>query len=85
MAITVKKKKALTLKPDAPEAPADEPVAEEPESVLAAMRGPSAAAPVKSGGSFVPYFIMALIACALLGALIAMQLIENSSYTGMVP
>ncbi len=84
MAITVKKKKTLTLKSDAPAATDDQPVSEEPESVLATMRNP-AAAPVKSGGSFVPYFIMALIACGLLGAVVAMQFIENSFYKGMVP
>ncbi|MDP6490800.1 MAG: hypothetical protein QGH42_02275 [Kiritimatiellia bacterium] len=85
MAITVKKKKTLKLKSDAPGAPDDQSVAEEPESVLAAMRGPADSAPVKSGGSFVPYVIMALIACGLLGAVIAMQFIENSYYKGMVP
>ena len=87
MAITVKKK-ALKLKTGAPasaEATEKQPVAEEPESVLATIRAPQYATPAKSGGSFTPYFIMALIACALLGALIAMQFIENSYYTGMVP
>jgi len=87
VAITVKKK-TLKLKSDAPassEAPEDQPAAEEPQSVLATMGTPSSVSQPKSSGSFVLSFVMALIACALLGALVAMQFIENSYYTGMVP
>lgn len=86
MAITIKKN-TLKLKSDAP-APAEgaeaQPAADEPHSVLATM-GTPASASQSTGGSFVLSFIMGLIACALLGALVAMQIVENSSYTGMVP
>ena len=87
MAITVKKK-TLKLKTDAPastETGEDQPAAGGPQPVLATMGTPTSGAAAKSGGSFVLSFIMALIACALLGTLVAIQLIENSFYTGMVP
>jgi hypothetical protein len=87
VAITVKKK-SLKLKTGAPAAadtPEEQPAEEESQSVLATMGTPSSASAGKKGGSFVPYFIMGLIACAALGALVAMQFIENSFYTGMVP
>ncbi len=85
MAITIKKKK-LELKSDAPEpveGTGDQP-AEETDSVIAAMPI-SVAAPRKSGGSFVPFVICGLLACALLGTLVAIQVIENSFYTGAIP
>lgn len=82
MAITVKKK-SLTLKSEAPGAvPAG---AEEESAVVTASVQRGTAARRKSGGSFVPYAIIGLIACALLGALIALQVIENSFYTGAIP
>ncbi len=88
MAITVKKK-SLKLKTNAPAPEAAEekpqPAEEEPKSVIATMGTPSSASEPKSSGSFVLAFVMALIACGLLGVLVAIQLIENSFYTGMVP
>ncbi|MBL7076839.1 MAG: hypothetical protein ISS31_05145 [Kiritimatiellae bacterium] len=84
MAITVKKK-TLKLKSDAPaEGAGEQPAADEPQPVLATMGTPSSVSQIK-GGSFVLSFIMGLIACAVLGALVAIQFIENSYYTGMVP
>ena len=84
MAITIKKK-SLTLKSDTPvDGAAEQPaVAEEGSAVVAAVMPASASR--KRGGSFVPFVIMGLLACALLGALIAMQVIEDSFYTGAIP
>ena len=77
MAITVKKKK-MTLKSAAPEA--------EPEApVVAPVMSRDDGRGRKSGGSFVPYVVMGLLACALLGALIALQVMEDSFYTGAIP
>ena len=86
MAITIKKK-SLTLKSDTPaDGAAEQPaVAEAGHAVVAAVMPASGSASRKSGGSFVPFVIMGLLACALLGALIAMQVIEDSFYTGAIP
>ncbi len=84
MAITVKKK-TLKLKTGTPEG-ADTPAEEKTQSVIAAMPASSASAPQKgAGGAFVVSFVMALIACLLLGTLIAVQFAENSFYVGVLP
>ena len=86
MTITVKKK-SLKLKSNTPAdgATGQPAVAEEERGVVAAVMPASGSAARKSGGSFVPFAIMGLLACALLGALLAMQFIENSFYTGAIP
>jgi len=87
VAITIKKKK-IELKSDtsAPAAGSDDVAAVAPEeAVVAAVMRRDVAPARKSGGSFVPFVIMGLLACAFLGALIAMQVAENSSYKGAVP
>jgi hypothetical protein len=86
VAITVKKK-SLKLKSNTPANGATEEsaVTEEEGAVVAAVMPASGSASRKGGGSFVPFVIMGLLACGLLGGLIAMQVIENSFYTGAIP
>ena len=87
MAITVKKKK-MTPKSSAPadvEGGVELDAVETDNAVVAAVMQGGGAPARKSGGSFVPFVIIGLLACALLGALIAMQFIENSFYTGAIP
>ncbi len=89
MAITVKKKSLKLKSAEAPPAgdgtEAQAAPARESAPVLATMGTPSSASAPKSSGSFVFSFIAALIACVLLGALLAIQFAENTYYTGMVP
>lgn len=84
MAITVKKK-TLKLKNDKPEAAADPAAANASQPVLATIGQRSANAPVQSGGDFLPFVIMGVISCVLLGALLAMQISENAYYAGVLP
>ena len=81
MPITIKKKSLKLNTPEPVDGDAGQATAAEEAAVTAMAPSP----PQKSGGSFAPFVIMGVLACALLGALIAVQVIENSSYTGAIP
>jgi hypothetical protein len=87
VAITIKKK-TLKLKSDAEPSTSDteeQVTPEAPDDLVVAAVMPAKVPVAKSGASFAPFAIMGLIACALLGVLLAIQLIENSFYTGSIP